>query len=265
MAIKFSDLAKAPTDILNEDYTSKVSLKCKKNAGPVAVTIETERAARGTLTSKVGTKFSYAGLNFDKVQHTADGGSVLETSLVPAPGFKLSFKGGRGAVLGLDYKKSNFVATGKMDVKDMSKFSTSACLGLSGGVTVGSELAYALSGKTGVTSFNVGASYSAGSFFAAAATASKFSQLNVDCMYKVNPDLSIAGSTTHSAAESINLVAVGCAYKAPLGDIKAKVGSNGVLSAVLVKNIAPKVALTASGSIKGTDTSTFKYGLGLSL
>lgn len=182
--------------------------------------------------------------------------------MVPAPGFKMSFKGGKGADLGLDYKKNNFVATGKLDVKDMSKFSTSACLGLSGGVTVGSNLSYALSGgKTGVTGFNAGASYSTGPLFAAATT--DMSSVTLDCLYKVNGDLSIASSTSHSASKSCAVSAVGCAYKAPVGDIKAKISGSGTISAVLVKDIATKVTLTASGSINGTDTSTFKYGLGI--
>lgn len=248
-------------DLLNDDYTSKVSLKCKKGAGPVAVTIETTRSDSGDLKSKIGTKFSYAGLSFDKVQHTESGGSVLETSMVPAPGFKMSFKGGKGADLGLDYKKNNFVATGKLDVKNMSSFTTSACLGLSGGVTVGSTLKYALAGKTGVDGFKVGASYTTGPLFAAATT--DMSCLTLDCMYKVNADLSIASSTGHSASNSCSLSAIGCAYKAPVGDIKAKVSGDGILSAVLVKDIASKVTLTAGGSIKGTDTTTFKYGVGI--
>ncbi len=252
-------------DLIGDDYTSKITLKCKKNAGPVAVTIETDRAASGALSSKIGTKFSYAGLSFDKVQHTAVGGSVLETSLVPAPGFKLSFKGNKGADLGLDYKKGAFAATGKLDVKDMSKISTSACLGLSSGITVGSSLTYGLTGKGGVSAFDVGASYSTGPLFAAVTTSGMMSQVNVDTLYKVNSDLSIASSTTHCAAKSCDVVAVGCAYKAPVGDIKAKVGSNGVISAVLVKDVAPKVTLTASGSISGADVSTFKYGLGISM
>jgi voltage-dependent anion channel protein 2 len=66
---------------LTDDYTDKVSLKCKKSAGPVAVTIETEQGKGGALSSKIGTKFAYAKFNVDKGQVKADGGRVLETSL----------------------------------------------------------------------------------------------------------------------------------------------------------------------------------------
>jgi len=269
MVPKFADIAKGPNDLLNDDYTSKVSLKCKKSAGPVGVTIETSRGDMGALSSKVGTKFSYAGLSFDKAQLTATGGTVLETSLSPYPGCKLTFKGGKGADLGLEYKKGNLFTTGVFDVKNMSKFSTSACMGVGSGVNVGGNATYAPSGKmTGITAFNVGASYGSGPLFASVTSASKMSSLKVAMSYKVNSELSLATSTSHCAKNSIDLVAVGGAYKAPIGVIKAKIGGNGVISACLIKEIAPKVTLTASleGPTNYNDpsnTAKFKYGLGI--
>jgi len=264
MVCKFSDIAKAPTDLINDDYCSKVSLKCKKSAGPVAVTIDTTRAPAGSLSSKIGTKFSYAGLSFDKAQLESDGGQTLETSLTPAPGLKLSFKGSKGADLGADYKKGNFCGTAKLDVKDLSKISSSACLGLKGGVVVGGDAAYSIKGKS-FASFNVGASYSKGNLLAAVTTSDKLSTVNLSMLYKVKPDISLASCTTHSSAKKVDVVAVGGIYKASFGDLKAKCGSDGVVSACLIKEVAPKVKVTACGSIAGTDKSTFKYGLGVTI
>lgn len=263
MVCKFSDIAKAPTDLLNEDYASKVSLKCKKAAGPVTVTIDSTRAAGGAIASKVGTKFSYAGLSFDKAQLEAAGGQTLETSICPAPGLKLSFKGSQGADLGCDYKSGNFIGTAKLDVKDLAKVSSSACLGLSSGVTVGGDASYSLK-EGSFSGFNVGASYGQGPLFAAATTGNKLSSVNVSMMYKVSPEISLASSTTHSASKH-TLVAAGGSYKASFGDLKAKVNCDGVVSASIVKEVAPKVKVTASGTMKGVDTSTFKYGLGVSM
>lgn len=263
MPTKFADIAKGPNDLLNDDYTTKVSLKCKKSAGPVAVTIETTRGSSGALSSKVAGKGTYAGLSFDKVQLTADGGSVLETSLVPMSGVKLSFKGNKGADLGVDYTSGSLFATGVLDVKDMSKFSTSACLGLSSGFTFGGDATYAMSGKTGISAFNVGASYASGPLFTSVTSASKLSQFNVGMSYKVNSDLTIASNTTHSSEKPCEVMAVGGAYKAAFGDIKAKVGSGGTISACLIKEVAPKVTLTASGSVAASDLSNFKYGVGI--
>ena len=249
-------------DILDEDYTSKVSLKCKKSAGPVAVTIETTRGSGGALSSKVGTKFSYAGLAFDKVQLAADGSKVLETSLVPASGTKLSFKGNKGADLGCDYKSGSFVATGKLDVKELSKFSTSACVGLSSGVVVGGSAAYSIA-KSSLSAFDIGASYTTGPLFASVTTGNKVSTFNAGLMYKVNNELSVASMSVHSAENPLESFTVGGAYKASVGDVKAKVDNNGLISACLIKEIAPKVTATASGSVSAKDPSTFKYGLGI--
>jgi voltage-dependent anion channel protein 2 len=182
----------------------------------------------------------------------------------PAPGLKLSFKGSKGADLGATYNAGNFCGTAKLDVKDLAKVSSSACMGVAKGVALGGDVAYSLKSSS-LSAFNVGASYSHGPIFAAVTTGAKMSAFNVSMMYKVNPDITIASTTTHSASKSCDVLAFGGLYKAPFGDLKAKVGSNGVVCATLIKEVAPKVTLTASGSIVGADTSTFKYGLGLSM
>ena len=251
---------------MNDDYATKQTLKCKKSAGPVAVTIETSRGEGGALTSKVGTKFNYGKLNVDKAQATADGGQVLETSLKVAPSVKVSFKSGKGADLGVDYTKGNLYATGVLDVVEMSKFSTSACVSLPSGIKAGADATYGLSGKTGVTSLNAGASYATGSLFGAVTSVNKFSSVNLGLMYTVNPQLTVASMSSHSGDSAFSLSAIGGSYKADFGTVKAKYTAGGVVSASLIKDIAPKVSLTASGSASTSDPSaTFKYGLGLTM
>jgi voltage-dependent anion channel protein 2 len=247
---------------LNDDYTTKTSLKCKKSAGPVAVTIETERGEGGALSSKIGTKFAYAKFNVDKAQATANGGRVLETSLKVAPNVKLSFKANKGADLGVDYTKGNFFATGVLDVAEMSKFSTSACIGLPSGIQAGGDATYALAGKSGLTGLNVGASYKTGPLFASVTSGSKFSQATLSLLYKVNDDISLASQTTHSSEKICEVGGVGGVYKSSFGTVKAKYGGH-LFSASLIREIAPKVSLTASGSVQVSDFSTFKYGLGI--
>jgi len=266
MATKFSDITKGPKDLLNDDYSTKQTLKCKKNAGPVAITIETGRGEGGALTSKIGSKFNYGKLNIDKAQATADGGQVLETSLNVAPNVKVSFKSGKGADLGIDYTQGNFYATGLLDVVEMSKFSTSACVSLPSGVRAGGDATYSLSGKTGVTGFNIGASYATGSLFGAVTSVNKLSSVNLGLLYKVNSQVTVASMSSHSGDSAFNLTGLGGSYKADFGTIKAKYTAGGVVSASLIKDIAPKVSLTASGSASVSDpTATFKYGLGITM
>jgi len=265
--MKYSDISKPSKDLLNDDYTTSFTLKAKTKAGPVGVTLETERSPAGTLSSKVGAKFSYAGLNFDKLQAKADGSNVLETSVTAFEGCKLTFKANKGADLGVEYTAGDVITTGSFDVLNMSKFSTSACVGVAPGINVGGDLAYNLSGdKSGVSGYNLGASYKSGPLFASV-TSAKLSSVNVGLMYKVNGDLSLATSSAHSSSKPFDMLAIGGAYSglSNVGTIKAKVGSNGVSSACIVREIAPKVNLTASGSISGADFSTFKYGIGLTL
>lgn len=260
---KFADIGKGPSDLLSDDYTSKVTLKCKKAAGPLAVTIETERGSGGSLASKIGTKFSYAGLSFDKLQFKPDGSQVLETSMKPHPGLSVAFKGGKGADLHVDYSTGMFVTNTVIDIKDMSKVSTAATAAVSPGIVIGGDVAYALSGKTGVTGFNVGASYAKGPLFASLTSSSKVSSFDLGLLYKVNSTVSIASSTTHSSAKPIDAITIGGIYKASVGDVKAKFASDGVVSACLIKTVAPKVTLTCSGSAPISDLSNFKYGVGI--
>lgn len=262
---KFSDIHSGPTDLLNDDFTSRISLKCKKDAGPVAVTIETYRGSEGILSSKIGSKFAYAGLSFDKVQLQGDGSHILESSLSPVSGVKLSFKGSKGADLVCDYTSGNFNASGTLDVKDFSKFTTSACLGLSSGMTLGGDVTTNLIAPTGVCDFNVGASYSKGSIFTSLSTANKFSTVNAGILYKVNPRLTLASTSSHSSNNACEVLAVGGSYKSGFGYLKAKVGCDGIVSACVIKEVVPKVSVTASVSVLASELSSFKYGLGVTI
>lgn len=266
MATKFSDFAKGPKDLLGDDYTSSLSLKCKKNAGPVGVTIETERGAGGALSSKLSGKFSAYGISVDKGQLKADGGRVLETSMKPCPGVKMSFKANKGADLCIDYTKGNFYATSVLDVLDTSKFSASASfVNPAAGFAFGGAANYALAGKTGFTAYDVGLKYSQGPLLASVTSSGKLSNFNIGVLYKVNDELTVASQTSHSSAKSCDILAIGGLYKAPFGNVKAKIGSNGMLSAVVVKEVVPKVTVKASGSVSTSDFSNFKTGLGIEM
>ncbi|CAB9517138.1 voltage-dependent anion channel [Seminavis robusta] len=265
MATKFGDFSKGPKDLLGDDYSSSISLKCKKPAGPVAVTIETERGGGGALSAKVGTKFAYAGFNVDKGQLKADGSRVLETSVKPCPGCKVSFKAGKGADLCVDYTKGAFYATSVLDVLDTSKISASASMGHPSGFTFGGATVYGLAGKTGFTAYDVGLKYSQGPLLASLTTSGKLGTFNVALKYKVNDEITVASQTAHSSSKTCDVLAIGGLYKAEFGDVKAKIGSNGMFSAVLIKEIAPKVTIKASGAVSTSDFSNFTTGLGIEM
>lgn len=239
-------------------------MKAKKAAGPVTFTIETEQDKSGALSSKIGTKYAFAKFSLDKGQLKADGSRILETSFKVAPDVKLSFKGSKGADLCVDYTKGSLYATGVVDVMEMSKISSSACMSMANGIKVGGDASYSIS-KSALAGFNMGASYSHGPMFAAL-TASSKSTFNIGLLYKVNKDLSLASSTTHSSDKMCDVLAIGGSYAAPqIGVIKAKYAGSGLLSLCVTRELAPKVMLTASGSVSASDLSTFKPGFTLSI
>merc|ERR1712176_1693889 len=101
--------------------------------------------------------------------------------------------------------------------------------------------------------------------YGALTSSSNFSTYNLGLLYKVNPDLSVASQTTHSSAKSFDLLGIGCLYKAPFGTVKAKYSGSGVLSASLVKEVAPKVKVTASAAVPTSDMSKITTGLGIEI
>jgi voltage-dependent anion channel protein 2 len=249
---------------LYEDFTSKVLLKSKQNAGQVGVTIETEQVAKGALAPKISLKFNQGNFSVDKAQITADGGRVFESSLKLSPDVKLYFKASKGADLLVDYQKGNFFATGSVDVMELSNITSSACVDVGSGIKVGGDVRYNLGTSRSLAGFSIGASYSSGPVLASL-TSSKFEKYNLGLLYKVNGDLSIASQTIHSSSKPFDVVAIGAAYKAPFGLVKAKVGSTGIISACVTREIAPKVSLTASGAVSANDLSTFKPGLSINI
>lgn len=246
-----------------EDFTSKILLKSKQNAGQVGVTIETEQVAKGALAPKISLKFSQGNFSVDKAQLTADGGRVFESSLKLSPDVKLYFKASKGADLLVDYQKGNFFATGSVDVMELSNITSSACVDVGSGFKVGGDVRYNLGTSRSLAGFSVGASYTSGPVLASL-TSSKFEKYNLGLLY-VNGDLSIASQTIHSSSKPFDVVAIGAAYKAPFGLVKAKVGSTGIISACVTREIAPKVSLTASGTMSANDLSTFKPGLSINI
>lgn len=250
---------------MNDDYTSKILVKCKKNAGPVGVTFETEQNKDGGLTPKIATKFSYGKFNVDKAQIKVDGSRILETSMKVTPDFKISFKASKGADLFLDYTQPNLHATGSVDVFELASATASACYGLENGIKLGGDARWSFRGTTGLVGYSLGASYATGPVSCSLTTA-KFASYHLGMMYKLSDQITLASQTSHSTSKPLDDISVGGAYVVPkIGTFKAKVANNGLLFACFVKEIAPKVTLTASGSMSVTNVSSFKPGLSITM
>jgi voltage-dependent anion channel protein 2 len=254
-------------DILNDDYSNKFSLKAKKNAGPVAFTLETEQSKDGSLAPKVGSKFSYGKFNVDKLQIKADGGKVLETSMAVTPEIKLSFKASNSAELIVEYVKGNVNASTSINPKDLTKAYSAIAVSHPSGLKVGGDVSFGISGPSaGLTSFNAGFNYTQGPLLASVVASNKFSKFEVGLLYKVNDELTLASVTSHSSENPCTVAGIGGAYKSAAvgGTIKAKWGSDHVIHALYAKEVLPKVTVVATASVKANDFSTVKPGISLS-
>ncbi|GMH50156.1 hypothetical protein TrLO_g9420 [Triparma laevis f. longispina] len=264
----FKDISKSSNDALGDDYTSKVSSKMKTKAGPVGVTCETTRVSKDkvSLLSKLSFKWAGpSGFSVDKLQLKDNGSHVLETSLVGAagnPNLKFTFKGddSQKGDLGVEYSKGMLGLTAEMDIIELKKVSASALV-TKGDLAFGGNGTFKMAGSS-IDKFSLGASYSAGPIFAALTT-DKFAGANLGLMYKVNGDLSIATSSSHSADKPLDAVTIGCVYNAPVGVVKAKCTSGGVASAVLVKDVAKKVTITPSLQVANGDIKNASFGFGV--
>lgn len=265
---QYKDLSKIASDLLDDDYTSKVFAKIKSNAGNVKLTTETTRADGGALSSKVSMKFSGpSGFNVDKLQLLENGGNKIETSLTGvAPGLKFNFKGNLdkdAGDLGVEYTKGKLALTGEMDVIKLTKMNASLLTSM-GALNVGGKVGYSFS-KSSLTSYDVGCSYASGPLFAAVMTDKKLSEANVNVHYKVNNDLKVATSSNHSASSPLGGFTVGASLATAAGTAKAKLNSDGLVNVCLNRELAKKVTATPSIQLTASNLSSLKWGVGFTI
>lgn len=266
----FADISNPATDALKDDYTPKIFTKIKTKAGSVGVTAETERKTKNestSLLSKLAFKWAGpSGFSLDKLTLKPDGSHSLETSLTGiAPGLKFTFAGDdkEQGDLGFEYKTSSVAVTGECDIILGSSASASACL-TKGDINVGASGKFDIK-KSSLSAYSLGGSYAVGPLFASVTT-KKLSSANLGFLYKVNSDLSIATSSSHSASSPLSSLTLGMIYAAPVALIKAKVTSDGIIEAAAVKDIAKKVTINPAIKVAAKNpTETFSYGLGVTM
>ncbi|GMH47247.1 hypothetical protein TrRE_jg7118 [Triparma retinervis] len=235
----FSKISAPSDDFFGDDYTKKVTCKIKTKAGPVGVTSETERKP--------------------------DGSHVMETSLTGvAPGLKFTFKGddAQNGDLGVEYTKGALGMTAEMDIIELKQVAASLAAS-KGDLAFGGSATYKIAGGS-LDKYSLGASYTSGPLFASVMS-DKFSAVDLGLKYKVNSDLVVGTSSTHSSSAPLGAITAGASFNAPFGIVKGKATSDGVLSAVLVKEVAKKVTVTPSVQVKASDLANATWGLGVTM
>lgn len=234
--VKFGDIAKVATEVLDDDYqVAGIQLKNKSktsyNGAVVTTTIDVNREDKIQTPSKLSWKFPNAfgvsGLTVDKFEFDKGGKLKLEASadksLHSVKDLKLDVK---SDCVNLDKVTIGANFTGVKDT--LVLFDTPALkpdafsldiMRSFGPLTAGAKL-----GMANIAAPDLGARYASGPIFASLLVKSKFSVFTGHFFYKVSDDLKVAAFYEHSAKGNAG---AGAEYKINKdASVKAKVLQN---------------------------------------
>jgi len=271
MPFTLSDIHSLTTDLLTDDYISNLILKSKQHRGPLLLTLDTSRSTNGCLATKLSSKFTYRNLTIDKLQLNQEANGALESRLMVCKNTVLGFIGdSRAASLNLEYKSSNVLLNSVLDVQDFKKMSTTGKVTLNDKINLASDLSMDLVSSR-IDSVNIGLSYTTNGMKTSLSTLNGLHKplLNLSVLYTVNPNMSLASSVIHSCHDRTrNNITIGTSYKAPFGQVKAKVDTQGSVKMALVKTVGDGVKVTVGGGLNVGEQKSRKgleWGLGITL
>lgn len=271
MPFTLSDIHSPTTDLLTDDYTSNLTLKSKQQRGPLLLTLDTSRSTNGCLATKLSSKFTYKNLTIDKLQLNQEANGALESHLTVCRNTVLGFIGdSQAASLNLEYKSSSVLLNSVLDVQDFKKMSTTGKITFKNKINLASEVNMDLLSSR-INSVNFGVSYNTNGLKTSLSTMNGLHKplLNLGLLYTVNPNMSLSSSVIHSCYDKTrNNITVGTLYKAPFGQVKAKVDTQGSVKMALVKNVGDGVKITVGGGLnvgEGKCGKGLEWGLGITL
>jgi len=262
----FKDFDKSITDLVNDDFDSKFTLKVK-STGPFNTTLTTNTqfcTKSNKLVPKLTTKWVHqSGFTLEKLEFASDCKATVETSLVGVvPGLKVEFKGNEcdKADVSFTYNHSAATLTGEFDVNNFSNFKASVNGG-NGPYTAGAcaDIKVAKSAVESTT-FSVGAGYTVPKqLFVGLRACKNFTDFSALFSYVINNDATVAGSVGHGSKGCAgSLVAV---YKCnPDTTIKVKATCCGAVSASVKQQFEKKFSVTGSAEVP-TDFNNVKFGI----
>lgn len=271
----FKEFDKCASDIIEDDFDSKVTLKVK-SAGPFGTTL-TSTTTLDTKDTKLSPKLSVkwphaSGFTLEKFESSADGKLTVETSLVgAAPGLKLEFKGNdhsNKSDLSFTYTAPAATVTGEVDLLNLSSVKASA-IGGNGPVTVGAAAEVKLA-KYAVDTYclGVGVGYTIPKLFFLGVRAEKtFSAFSALFTYAAARDVTLAGKLTYSGSAKDKMGAtLAGVYKCNADTtIKFKANTTGGVFSASVKQAFPgKFSVVGSAEIPA-QLNTAKFGLNATL
>jgi len=262
----FKDFDKAITDLLNDDFDSKFSLKVK-STGPFNTTVTTNTqlcTKSNKLVPKLTTKWAHnSGFTLEKLEFASDLKATVETSLVnTVPGLKLEFKGNESekADVSFTYTHAAATLTGEFDVNNFSSIKTSVNGG-NGPYTVGASADIKIAKSTVEShALHIGAGYTIPKqAFVGIRAFKNFTEFSALFSYVVNKDATVAGTVHHGSKGTAGTLAT--VYKCnPDTTIKVKAHTSGVISASVKQQFEKKFSVV--GSVEAPhDFNNVKFGI----
>jgi len=262
---EFKDFNKVVSDLLDDDFDTKYSLKVKSKAPQgVAITVTTDYA-KSALSGKLSAKWAHeSGFAIEKLELNKSGNLTVETSLKGAiPNVKFDFKGNDSNKGDLLATYSNDVATivGELDVAEFSGFNVSA-LAKQGPYSGGASVSVSLGDKVDVKNFDVAGSFKDNGVFAGLKISEKFANYTASVNYSKVPKVNFGGKfdfkPESSAFSSLLVASYSCN---PDTQIKVKASNEGALNFSVKQSLSPNFTVTSS---LATSTKNFgDYQLGL--
>lgn len=279
---QFKDFDKIVQDVFNDDFDLKHVVKVKTSA-PKGVTLTTTSdlgacpleslwsGKQSKIGGKVSAKWAHeSGFAFDKFECKTNGGFNVETSLTGlAPGLKLEFKGddSNKADLGATYTCSQATVTADLDVAEFSSMKVSALSG-NGPFSAGFSTALSLGDKMDIKSFDVAAAYNVAKHcFSGLKVTNKFSQFGLSFGYfGMGPKFAFTGNLNYNPEKSSTSALFGGVYKCcPSTTMKAKVDTEGVVSASVKQQLEGKCSIVGALQVPLSDMGNHKCGVTVTL
>lgn len=279
--VKFDDIPKTSTEVLNDDYTvAGFAFKTKQKTnwdGAVVTTAVDLWPAKDTvqtpakLTWKLPKPAGCTGLSIDKLEVDKTGKIKLEASadkaLLKVPDLKVEAKADLTNGVDLDKLTVPFTYTGvkdaliKLELKptNPADFTVEACYAVAG-ATLGVKANAAV-----IASPELGVRYASGPIFASLQVKEGFSAFNLNGFYKVSDVLKVAGNYQVGGSKNGNFSA-GLAYALMQGTtLKAKADQSQSVSVSVKRDISKGFTVTAGGKYDISGSKPFSYGVSLSV
>jgi hypothetical protein len=268
---KFKDFDSSVTDLIEDDFDIKYSLKIK-SAAPQNLTVTTNTAVSkefSSLVPKLSFKWAHnSGFTLEKLEISPDCKMTVETSLTGVTkGLKLEFKGNDStdkADLSMKYSLPQATITADVDISNFSSAKASVSSG-HGPISAGASLDLKIA-KSSIESTvcGVGVGYTLeGTGFVGLRANKNFASYSVCFDYTRLKDITFAGNLTYAASKPSAVLAA--QYKCnPNTTIKAKASSEGVLGLSVKQNFEKKFSVIGSASVP-SGFNGIKFGLNATL